>query len=133
MHAAGIWLEVTTLLIPGKNDDPAELAELAGFIAGELSPGVPWHVSAYTPRYKYERGGPAPTSARLLEKALEVGRQAGLEFVYAGNLPGHDSESTACPDCGEKVIPRRMFRVSEVNLAEGKCPSCGRAIPGVWR
>jgi pyruvate formate lyase activating enzyme len=133
MHAAGIWLEVTTLLIPGKNDDPGELAELAGFIAGELSPGVPWHVSAYTPRYKYEKGGPAPTTVEALELALAKGKQAGLEFVYAGNVAGHGSESTVCPDCGHQVLSRRMFRVSRVDLAQGKCPSCGRAIPGVWR
>ena len=132
MHAAGIWLEVTTLLIPGKNDDPAELRELAGFIAGELSPQVPWHVSAYTPRYRYRGRGPGPTPTSALERALEIGREAGLEYLYAGNAPGHASESTRCPGCGRVVIPRRLFSVGRVELADGACPDCGRSIAGVW-
>ena len=132
MHAAGIWLEVTTLLIPGKNDDPGELADLAGFIAGELSPQVPWHVSAYTPRYKYEEGGPGRTSTQALEKALEIGRQAGLKFVYVGNLAGHQSESTFCPSCGEKLVGRSLFSITGNRLQGGKCPACAQALPGVW-
>jgi pyruvate formate lyase activating enzyme len=132
MHAAGIWLEVTTLLIPGKNDDPAELRELAGFIAGELSPQVPWHVSAYTPRYRYRGRGPGPTPTSALERALEIGREAGLEYLYTGNAPGHATESTRCPGCGRVVIPRRLFSVGRVELAGGACPGCGHAIAGVW-
>ncbi|MGD8560952.1 MAG: AmmeMemoRadiSam system radical SAM enzyme [Desulfarculaceae bacterium] len=133
MHAAGIWLEVTTLLIPGKNDDPAELRDLAGFIAQELSPQVPWHVSAYTPRYKYSQGGPSSTPVRSLEKALEIGKKAGLEYLYAGNVPGHDTESTFCPKCGEKVISRRGFMVSANTLKQGSCPGCGAQVNGVWQ
>lgn len=132
LHAAGIWLEVTTLVIPGKNDDPGELRELAGFIAGELSPEVPWHVSAYHPQYKYRQGGPPRTPVETLEAALAIGREAGLHFVYAGNVPGHDSESTFCAGCGQRLIGRRGYMVSEVNLKNGACASCGLALPGVW-
>ncbi len=132
MHAAGIWLEVTTLLIPGKNDDPAQLRELTAFLARELSPQVPWHVSAYTPRYKYEGSGVPPTPVKTLEMALEIGRQAGLLFVYAGNVPGHNSESTACPSCGRLVVGRQGYRVRGQDLNNGACPSCARPVPGVW-
>jgi len=133
MYAAGIWLEVTTLLIPGKNDDPAELRDLTAFLAGELSPQVPWHVSAYTPRYKYRKAGPGPTPAAAIERALAIGKEAGLEYVYAGNLAGHDSESTKCPTCGAGLISRRLFSVDGNRLADGKCPECRAAVPGVWR
>lgn len=132
MHAMGIWLEVTTLLIPGKNDDPGELRELAGFIAGELAPWVPWHVSAYTPRYKYESGGPDRTSTASLERALDIGDEAGLEFVYAGNVFGHDTGSTRCPDCGALLADRRGFGVQSLGIKDGACPDCGRDVPGVW-
>ncbi|MFH1059187.1 MAG: AmmeMemoRadiSam system radical SAM enzyme [Pseudomonadota bacterium] len=132
MRAAGIWLEVTTLLIPGKNDDPGELKDLTEFLVRSLGPDVPWHVSAYTPRYQYEATGPPPTPVRSLEKAVEIGRQAGLHFVYAGNAPGHNSESTACPSCGRIVVGRRGFLVTGLDLNNGNCPSCNRPIPGVW-
>ncbi|MFZ5585867.1 MAG: AmmeMemoRadiSam system radical SAM enzyme [Thermodesulfobacteriota bacterium] len=132
MKAAGVWLEVTTLLIPGKNDDPVELKELTEYLARELSPDLPWHVSAYTPRYQYEQTGPPPTPLKSLEKAVEIGRQAGLRFVYAGNAPGHGSESTACPSCGRIVVGRRGFMVTGLDLNGGACPSCNRPIPGVW-
>ncbi len=133
MHAAGIWLEVTTLLIPGKNDDPAELKELTAFLAGELSPQVPWHVSAYSPRYKYRDGGPGRTSSASIERALAIGKEAGLKYVYAGNLAGHDSESTMCPECDAMLVSRRLFSVGENRAADGKCPECGSQIPGVWQ
>ncbi len=132
MHQAGIWLEVTTLLIPGKNDDPAELRELAGFIAKQLSPKVPWHVSAYTPRYKYRKAGPGPTPVSALERALQIGKAAGLMYVYAGNVPGHDSETTFCGNCGRAVIRRTLFSVRGNLLKKGACPHCAEPIPGVW-
>jgi pyruvate formate lyase activating enzyme len=133
MHAAGIWLEVTTLLIPGKNDDPAELKDLTAFLAGELSPEVPWHVSAYTPRYKYREDGPGRTSAVSIERALTIGKEAGLKYVYAGNLAGHDSESTYCPECGAMLVSRRLFTVGKNRTRNGKCPECGSRIAGVWQ
>ena len=132
-HAMGVWLEVTTLLIPGKNDDRAELKDLAGFIATELAPWVPWHVSAYSPRYKYSADGPGPTPASSLETALAIGREAGLHYVYAGNLPGHQSESTFCPDCGERVVHRAGYTIRHSSLDQSACPACGRRIEGVWQ
>ena len=132
MHAAGIWLEVTTLVIPDKNDDPGELRELTAFLVKELSPEVPWHVSAYHPQYKYQDSGIGPTPVKTLERALEIGRQAGLLYVYAGNVPGHDSESTACPGCGRRVVGRRGYRILGLDLKDGACPGCGRPIPRVW-
>ena len=131
-HQMGVWLEVTTLLIPGKNDDKAELKDLAGFISAELAPWVPWHVSAYTPRYKYSSTGPGPTPKSSLETALGIGREAGLYYVYAGNLPGHQSESTFCPECGEKLVHRSGYTIRNLNLERGACPACGRAEEGVW-
>ncbi|CAO0821971.1 pyruvate formate lyase activating enzyme [Desulfarculales bacterium] len=132
MRAAGIWLEVTTLVIPGKNDDPGELKELTAFMATELSPEVPWHVSAYYPQYKYQASGFGITPVKTLEGALEIGRQAGLHYVYAGNVSGHDSESTACSGCGRRVVERRGYRILGLDLKDGSCPGCGRPISGVW-
>lgn len=132
LHAAGVWLEVTTLLIPGKNDDPGELAELCAFIAGELSPDVPWHVSAYSPRYKYGSHGPGPTPPSALDAALAIGRAAGLRYVYAGNVPGHASETTLCPSCGHRLVGRRGYMVDADRITDGVCPGCGAAIAGVW-
>lgn len=133
MHRAGIWLEITTLLIPGKNDEPQELKELAGFIVRELSPQVPWHVSAYLPRYKYVQGGPPPTPVKALERAAQIGREAGLMYIYAGNVPGHSSESTPCPSCGHRVVGRKGYAVHHVELNDGACPNCGQEIAGVWK
>jgi len=132
MRQAGIWLEVTTLLIPGKNDSPLELTKLAQFIAKELSTEVPWHISAYTPRYKYAEGGPARTPVATLEMAMGLGLQAGLGFVYPGNLFGHEGESTKCPGCGEKIIGRRGYSVNDQVAKTGLCPSCSQPIAGVW-
>lgn len=133
MHQAGVWVEVTTLLIPGRNDDPGELKDLAGFIAGELSPNTPWHISAYTPRYKYSNGGPVSTSVASLERALNIGREAGLRHVYTGNVPGHESSDTRCPACNDVVIKRQGFYVGRSELLDGKCASCGAPVAGVWR
>ncbi|RJX36391.1 MAG: AmmeMemoRadiSam system radical SAM enzyme [Desulfarculus sp.] len=134
MHRAGIWLEVTTLLIPGKNDDPGELKELAGFLVRELSPEVPWHLSAYMPRYKYaEEGGPGRTPVATLEMAMQIGHEAGLSYVYPGNVFGHDGESTRCPGCGQPVVSRRGYAVNDQVLKTGLCPQCQRPIAGVWQ
>jgi pyruvate formate lyase activating enzyme len=132
MHRAGIWLEVTTLLIPGGNDSDAELQDLTGFIASELSPMVPWHVSAYTPRYKYQTGGPGATPVSSLERALSIGKRAGLMYLYAGNVRGHESSSTRCHSCGQVMITRDMFSVAQSRMQGGSCCNCGAKLPGVW-
>lgn len=132
LHERGVWVEVVTLCVPGFNDSDAELRDIAGFLAS-VSPDVPWHVTAFHPDYRMT--DPPPTQARGLLRAAEIGRAAGLNFVYAGNLPGAtgDWEDTRCPGCGALLVERHGFRVLSNRLARGgRCPDCARAIPGVW-
>lgn len=131
LHARGVWVEVVTLCVPGLNDSDAELRDLARFLVS-VSPDLPWHVTAFHPDYRLTE--PAPTSVRTLLRAAEIGRAAGLHFVYAGNLPGAtgDWENTRCPGCGALLIERRGFRVLSQRLRAGRCPDCLRVIPGVW-
>jgi pyruvate formate lyase activating enzyme len=126
----GIWLEVTTLVIPGWNDDAAELRQLAGFIARELGIDVPWHVSAFHPAYRM-RDRP-PTPAATLQRAAAIGREAGLRYVYVGNLPVAGGEDTVCPQCGEMVVCRRGFRLIDQHIERGGCRFCNGPIAGVW-
>jgi len=125
----GIWLEVTTLVIPGWNDQPDELRRLAEFIAGELGREVPWHVSAFHPSYRM-LDRPA-TPAGTLELAAAIGREAGLHHVYLGNLPMTGGEDTFCPHCQATVIRRRGFRLLDRALDHGRCRACGGAIAGI--
>jgi pyruvate formate lyase activating enzyme len=127
--AAGVWVEITTLVVPGVNDSEEELGAIARYIAG-LGAHVPWHLSRYHP--DYEMLDVAATPLGSLQRAYELGRAAGLKFVYVGNVPGHAAESTACPDCGTMVIVREGFSLSALRLREGSCPNCGAAVPGVW-
>ncbi len=126
---SSIWLEVTTLVVPGQNDDPGELKELAHFIAHELGTGVPWHISRYRPDYKYDQSPPTPVAT--IEKTLQFGKDAGLKYCYAGNIMGHDSESTYCPECGKQVIIRSGLTIRSNKIKDGKCPDCSCEIPGV--
>ena len=125
------WVEVVTLIVPGLNDSDEELKDTANFIAG-VSPDIPWHVTAFHPDYKLM--DPPRTSVETLLRAYEIGRGAGLDFVYPGNLPGAlgDRENTYCPGCGALLIERYGFLVRQNNLKGGCCPSCDRKIPGVW-
>ncbi|MCM2265888.1 MAG: AmmeMemoRadiSam system radical SAM enzyme [Desulfuromonadales bacterium] len=125
----GIWLEVTTLVIPGWNDDEDELRRLAGFIAGELGKEVPWHVSAFHPTYRMLDRPSTPAST--LRRAAAIGRDAGLQHVYLGNLPDEGGEDTYCPHCRKVVIRRRGFQLSKMDVQEGRCRSCGGTIAGV--
>lgn len=124
----GIWVEVTTLLIPGYNDSDSQLKETAEFLAG-VSPEIPWHVTAFYPTYKL-RDAP-PTSAETLRRAIRIGREAGISYVYGGNIPGED-ENTICPRCGQVLVERSAFRIVKNNITGGKCPHCDRSIVGVW-
>jgi pyruvate formate lyase activating enzyme len=126
LREAGVWVEVTTLLIPGRNDSEDELRALASFLA-QLSADIPWHVSRFYPAYRLLDAPPTPVAS--LERALRVGQEAGLRYVYAGNIPGHPSESTACPRCGQAVIERQGFRLVRNGIIEGCCPHCGEKIP----
>jgi pyruvate formate lyase activating enzyme len=125
----GIWLEVTTLIIPGENDSEAELGEIAAFIAEELGAHVPWHVSAFHPTYHLTDHPRTP--AQTLRKACRIGRDAGLRYVYEGNIPG-EGEDTFCPACSATVVTRSSFRVIENLLRDGRCPECGAAVEGIW-
>ncbi len=130
-HELGFWVEVVTLVVPGLNDSDTELRQMAEFLAG-VSREIPWHVTAFHPDYKMT--GPQRTPAQTLLRAYEIGKQAGLLFVYAGNLPGRveNRENTCCPSCGELLIEREGFCVLRNALRDGHCPACGAAIPGVW-
>jgi pyruvate formate lyase activating enzyme len=126
LHGMGVWVEVTTLLIPGRNDSEEELRSLASFLVS-LSPDIPWHVSRFYPAYKLLDVPATPTAS--VERALRVGREEGLHYVYAGNLPGHPAESTMCLACGETVIERQGFRLVQNRADKGSCPRCGFSVP----
>jgi pyruvate formate lyase activating enzyme len=130
MKALGIFVEVTTLIVTGLNDDSAELAELAAFIANDLGTDTPWHISRFHPTYKLTDRGVTPV--KTLTKAREIGLAAGLKYVYTGNVPGSAAENTFCPDCGKIVIERWGFQVGSLRIKEGRCAMCGAEIDGVW-
>ncbi len=130
MKKAGIFVEVTTLIIPGANDDPGELRELAEFLVEDLGPETPWHISRFHPTYKLTDRPPTPV--QTLRQARDIGLSAGLRHVYTGNVPGEEAESTFCHQCGEKLIDRWGFTVNENRLQDGKCPDCGAEIDGIW-
>lgn len=121
------WLEITTLVIPGANDSRDELARLARFIADELGPEVPWHISRFHPTYKLTDRDSTPTET--LEMAYDIGKKAGLLYVYVGNVPGHPGNNTYCPDCNAVAVHRQGFRIVKADLS--KCASCGRPVHGV--
>ena len=132
LHGAGVWVEVVTLLIPGFNDREAELRGLAAFLA-RVSPDIPWHVTAFHPDYRMTDA--AATTAAMLARAADLGQEAGLRHVYAGNLPGRVGalEHTHCAQCGERLITRHGYLVQDYRLtAEGACPRCHARVPGRW-
>ncbi len=129
MKRLGIWVEVTTLIIPGLNDDPDELARLAAFIAGELGSETPWHVSRFHPTYRLTDRGSTPVETLL--EARKIGIAAGLKYVYTGNIPGLGGEDTFCPGCGATVIARRGFQIMDNRVRSGCCEDCGTAVEGV--
>src|SRR6266850_437061 len=132
LHAMGIWLEIVTLLIPGFNDSDEELKGLTEFLSS-VSPEIPWHVTAFHKDYKMT--SPDNTRAADLLRAAAIGREAGLRYVYAGNLPGRvgELENTRCRHCGETLIRRDGYLIEEYRLTpEGNCPACQAALPGRW-
>jgi pyruvate formate lyase activating enzyme len=129
-HARGVHVEITTLVVPTVNDAPDVLHDIAARIVAELGPEVPWHVSGYYPAYRFTV---SPTPLRTLERAWHIGREAGLEFVYVGNVPGHHYDNTCCPQCSTVLIARRGFEVTSNKLDQGRCPWCHRSIAGVWQ
>ena len=129
--AAGVWVEVTTLVVPGMNDSAVELGDIAGFIATDLGPHVPWHVSRFHGDYQMT-SAPA-TPLETLRLACGLGQEAGLKYVYCGNVAGQVDERTRCPSCSNVVIDRIGFSVRGVTMTDGCCGQCGGAIDGVWR
>lgn len=132
LHRMGIWLEIVTLLIPGFNDSNDELRQLTAFLAS-VSPDIPWHVTAFHQDYKMT--SPADTTSADLQRAAAFGRNAGLRYIYAGNLPGQVDglEDTRCAHCGELLIQRYGYLIKKYKLtAEGVCPSCQKPVPGRW-
>jgi pyruvate formate lyase activating enzyme len=124
-YELGIFLEITTLVIPGKNDSTNNLKQIAEFIAS-IDKDIPWHVSRFHPYYQLTDTKPTPM--KTLEKAVKIGKKAGLKYIYAGNIPGNDFESTFCPKCNAKVIERFMFNIGEINLKKDCCAYCGKKI-----
>jgi pyruvate formate lyase activating enzyme len=132
VHERGFWEEIVTLLIPGFNDSADELQRAADFIAA-VSPDIPWHVTAFHQDYRMNDN--ANTTAAQLIRACEIGRAAGLRYVYAGNLPGRVGrwENTYCPSCDELLVERYGYLIKKMKVTlEGLCPSCGESIPGLW-
>jgi pyruvate formate lyase activating enzyme len=132
LHESGFWVEIVTLLVPGFNDSEDELKRMAEFLAS-VSPAMPWHVTAFHRDYKMT--DPPDTTPEALLRAAAIGKRAGLQFVYAGNLPGavHDLENTHCMNCGELLIARWGYLIQSYRVtAAGCCPKCSSTVPGRW-
>jgi pyruvate formate lyase activating enzyme len=127
---AGSWLEIVYLMVPTLNDDPVEIKEMAKWIISNLGPDTPMHFSRFYPRYQLKNLPPTPLSS--LESARKICLEEGLKFVYIGNVGDHEAENTYCPSCSEKIISRAGYRITSINLKDGKCPYCNTAIPGLW-
>jgi pyruvate formate lyase activating enzyme len=128
MKQLGVWLEITTLVIPTLNDDPGELKDLAGFIQKDLGPETPWHISRFHPTFKLTHLPVTPV--KTLQQARDIGREAGLRYVYTGNVPGDQGEKTFCHQCGHLLIDRYGFSILKNNLMEGRCPQCRTPLDG---
>lgn len=126
----GIWLEITTLVIPNRNDSDRELRDIARFIAEEVGVDTPWHVSQFYPTYRLMDEPRTPVAT--LRKARDFGLEAGLRYVYEGNVPGEGGENSYCPGCGALVLARYGYMVEKNLLAQGRCPACGAGVEGVW-
>jgi len=130
LREEGVWLEITNLVIPTWTDDGAMIGRMAEWLCANGLQDSPLHFSRFVPLYKLNQIPPTPVPD--LEKARATAIAAGLHYVYIGNVPGHDAESTYCPHCGKKIVERRGFTVVEREMTDGKCRGCGAKIPGVW-
>ncbi|MFH1080273.1 MAG: AmmeMemoRadiSam system radical SAM enzyme [Pseudomonadota bacterium] len=129
MKDLGIWVEVTTLLVPGLNDGEDELHDIASFIFS-LGPETPWHISRFHPRYRMSRWTATPVAA--IQRAVETGRTCGLKYVYSGNIPGDEGENTFCFHCGQLLIGRYGFHIEQMNLNGSVCSRCGTPLEGIF-
>jgi pyruvate formate lyase activating enzyme len=128
MKQLGIWVEVTTLIIPTMNDSAEELRQIAEFILS-LGPETPWHISAFHPTYKLTRLPRTPVET--LHQAQKIGLNVGLRYVYCGNVPGDDGENTYCYNCEKILIKRFGYRILKYHIKEAKCPHCGAKVDGI--
>ncbi len=122
----GVWVEVTTLIIPGVNNSERCLRRIARRIKDELGEETPWHTTRYYPAYKFEED---PTPRSTLERARRIGKEEGLSYVYVGNVPGHPYENTYCPKCNELLIERYGLDITRYQIIDGCCPACGEKVP----
>lgn len=129
MKELGVWVEVTTLLIPGLNDSEEELRQIATFIAS-LGDETPWHISRFCPRYRM--AGVPLTPVASIRRAAQIGRGCGLKYVYCGNMPGDPDENTSCGRCGRLLIGRHGFSIERLELAGSNCPHCGARLEGIF-
>ena len=128
MKQMGIWLEVTTLVVPGVNDDPKELRDAARFVAQELGPETPWHISRFFPAYRMTDVSPTPVTT--IQQAADIGREEGLRYVYSGNLSGESN--TVCHECGHLLVRRSGYTILENSVRhDGSCPDCGTPVAGI--
>jgi pyruvate formate lyase activating enzyme len=128
MKALGIWVEITTLIIPGQNDSDEELTEIARFIV-DVDPDIPWHISRFHPDYNFTETSATPVAT--LRKAYSIGKKEGLRYIYIGNVLG-EAEDTRCPSCGESLIERTGYTVKRTKIMGEKCSNCGHSIAGVF-
>jgi len=123
-----IWMEITTLIVPGENDSQQELKQIAEFIFNTCGADTPWHISRFYPQYKHTQASPTPLST--LQTAYNIAKSVGLRYVYIGNLRTQKGENTYCPKCGQLVIEREGFYVIQNRVSKQECPDCGEKIAG---
>ncbi|MDP3730345.1 MAG: AmmeMemoRadiSam system radical SAM enzyme [Candidatus Omnitrophota bacterium] len=126
----GVWLEITNLIIPGLNDDPKEIRSMCEWIRDNLGADTPVHFSRFMPSFRLQNLPPTPVSK--LEEAYKIAKDAGLDYVYIGNVPGHAGENTYCPQCKKLIVGRIGYRITENNIKDKRCKFCGRSISGIW-
>ena len=126
----GVWLEITNLIIPGLNDNPKEIKKMCEWIKENLGRDTPMHFSRFMPSFKLQNLPPTPISK--LEEAYKIAKDAGLDYVYIGNVPGQAGENTYCPQCKKLIVGRLGYRITENNIKDGKCKFCGYKISGIW-
>ena len=131
LREEGVWLEVVRLMVPTLSDSLEDIGAMSRWLVAELGPDVPLHLSRFHPAYRLQNLPPTPVST--LDAAYATAREAGLRYVYVGNVPGSDKQDTLCPGCGRIVIRRRVYTLEGLELdRQGRCPWCGLLIPGVW-
>lgn len=126
-----VWTEITNLILPTLNDSDQDIKKLCSWIVNNLGPDVPLHFSRFSPTYKLKNLPPTPIPT--LTRAREIAMSEGIKYAYTGNAPGHKGENTYCSECGKLLIERWGFYLRSYDIEDGKCPSCGEEIPGVWK